>query len=346
MRIFKQTGFLKGSNIQITSTVMFFLIFFIMPGSSVLFGQNVQSGKTEYSVIAPLAIKSLLLDIARAGDKRIVTVGERGHILVSDDEGKNWKQSVVPSRSTLTTVFFIDKNHGWAAGHDSIIIYTDNGGESWTRQFFAPEKEQALFDIRFRDKKNGIAIGAYGLYLETEDGGQNWNERYIEVLDDPEFGLPHFNAFDMDSDQTMYMACEAGFLARSKDFGKTWESLVKPYIGSYFGNLVTKKGTILLFGLRGNIYRSADHGNSWEHVPAEDKVSINSGVNLNNGDIALVGMNGVIFYSRDDGKSFTCSRRPDRVAMTAGVPVGQNDLVASGEKGILRITAAGKDLDH
>ena len=55
------------------------------------------------SEILPKASSSLLLDIART-DTGFVAVGERGHVLLSAD-GKNWKQTSVPTRSTLTTVF-------------------------------------------------------------------------------------------------------------------------------------------------------------------------------------------------------------------------------------------------
>ncbi len=57
----------------------------------------------EYAEKMPLATKSMLLDITRAGNT-LVAVGERGHVVTSTD-GKTWTQAdVVPTRSTLTTV--------------------------------------------------------------------------------------------------------------------------------------------------------------------------------------------------------------------------------------------------
>ena len=52
----------------------------------------------EYSVQAPLADRSLLLDVT-AVDGRLVAVGSRGHILVSDDLGQTWAQPEDPTRS-------------------------------------------------------------------------------------------------------------------------------------------------------------------------------------------------------------------------------------------------------
>ena len=51
---------------------------------------------------APLAARSLILDVADGGD-RAIAVGERGHVLVSESRRGDWRQvENVPTRSTLT----------------------------------------------------------------------------------------------------------------------------------------------------------------------------------------------------------------------------------------------------
>ena len=57
---------------------------------------------------SPLAARSLLNGLARAG-KRIVAVGQRGHIVYSDDAGKSWQQAEVPVSSDLVAVYFADR---------------------------------------------------------------------------------------------------------------------------------------------------------------------------------------------------------------------------------------------
>ena len=94
----------------------------------------------EYSVKAKLADKSLLLG-GTAIDDKLVVVGSRGHILISKDDGDSWAQAKVPSRVALTSVYFSDKNNGWAVGHDAIIVRTTDGGLNWDRVYFAPEQE-------------------------------------------------------------------------------------------------------------------------------------------------------------------------------------------------------------
>src|SRR4029077_14681745 len=67
--------------------------------------------------ISPLASRSLLQAVTKAGS-RLIAVGQRGHIVVSSDGGKTWKQASVPVSSDLTAVFFADGMNGWAVGHD------------------------------------------------------------------------------------------------------------------------------------------------------------------------------------------------------------------------------------
>ena len=56
------------------------------------------------AVIAPLASRSLLLDVKTLPDGRLVAVGERGHVLLSTDDGVSWKQSPAPVRATPPTM--------------------------------------------------------------------------------------------------------------------------------------------------------------------------------------------------------------------------------------------------
>src|SRR5688572_1226232 len=127
------------------------------------------------AAIEPLAANSLLLDLAVAGG-RYVAVGERGHVLLSDDQGATWRQAKsVPTRVMLTAVFFADKDYGWAVGHDETILNTVDGGETWTRSHFAPEAQQPLLDLWFANRVSGIAVGAYGAYFTTNDGGRHWS---------------------------------------------------------------------------------------------------------------------------------------------------------------------------
>src|SRR5688572_25730862 len=71
--------------------------------------------------------------IARAGN-RLVSVGVRGLIVMSDDEGKSWRQAASPVSSDLVAVRFVTPSRGWASGHDGVILSTEDGGNRWVKQ--------------------------------------------------------------------------------------------------------------------------------------------------------------------------------------------------------------------
>jgi hypothetical protein len=97
--------------------------------------------QVEYAIQSELATSALLLGITEAGD-RLVTVGEYGHILYSDDRGETWVQAEnVPTRITLTAVSFANDQEGWAVGHDAVILHTSDGGTTWERQYTDPVLE-------------------------------------------------------------------------------------------------------------------------------------------------------------------------------------------------------------
>ncbi len=163
-----KTFFSALLHLQFKSTLTTGLVFFLLA-----FSLLANPASAANSQILPLAEKSLLLDGQVVGD-RIVVVGERGHILISEDQGASWQQQEVPTRATLTSVFFVDRDNGWAAGHDSVILQTSDAGQHWQQVYADPEDERPILDLWFRDMNHGYAVGAYGLFLETKDAGKSW----------------------------------------------------------------------------------------------------------------------------------------------------------------------------
>jgi photosystem II stability/assembly factor-like uncharacterized protein len=73
----------------------------------------------------------------------------------------------------LNTVYFVDSKRGWAGGDDGLILRTEDGGRTWTRQ--AIEAAAAVNDIYFRDKEDGYVLSGNRIY-GTADGGRTWRE--------------------------------------------------------------------------------------------------------------------------------------------------------------------------
>lgn len=272
----------------------------------------------------------LLLDAARAGD-RVVAVGERGAVLVSDDEGTSWVRAKTPVESTLTAVYFHDEKSGWAVGHDAVILRTSDRGETWEKVFSAQEKNAPLLDVFFLNAKQGYAVGAYDSFYVSEDGGGTWKAKKL-------FGDDmHKNAIAGGPDNRLVIAGEAGALYRSDDAGLTWKRLPSPYRGSYFGILRLPDNGLLIFGLRGKIYRSKDLGMTWSPVRAESQSSLLGGAAPGNGHVALVGHDGTALISKDNGKTFTSRKDNNSKALSSVLIRKDGGLMLFGEAGFRRL---------
>jgi photosystem II stability/assembly factor-like uncharacterized protein len=281
---------------------------------------------SEAALQSPRALGAAMLAVTRAG-KRLVAAGERGIVLLSDDDGAHWRQAQVPVQVSLTALRFVDAHTGWAAGHLGVILKTEDGGVTWRKQLdgvqAAALMAQALrasnderlqraaqrydnegpdkpfFDIDFQDARNGVAVGAYNLAFATADGGATWTpiaQRLPNAKNLHLYAVRHVNG-------ALFIAGEQGLLLKSADGGTGFEALASPYKGSFFGLLPTRSGALLAYGLRGNAFRSADGGASWDKVETGTAVSINAGLDLGPA-VALLAQTGEVLQSRDDGRSF------------------------------------------
>ncbi|MDX2480716.1 MAG: YCF48-related protein [Desulfuromusa sp.] len=285
----------------------------------------------ETAVIAPLATHSLLLDAQRV-ENALIAVGERGHILISEDNGNSWSQEQVPTRATLTGVYFINRLTGWVVGHDQVILRTTDGGKSWELVYENAEAESPLLDIFFLDNQHGYAIGAYGQFLESFDGGSSWEGRWISEDDF------HLNQIIAVEDQ-LFIAAEAGYSYRSDDEGQNWTLLEPGYHGSFFGVFPTDENRLLLFGLRGHLFLSDDSGESWIQVDTGTEASLTSGMRLDDGTLVIAGLAGALLTSQDNGLSFVLHQDPDRKGFTKLLQAADGSIVAVGNFGVTKLSA-------
>jgi photosystem II stability/assembly factor-like uncharacterized protein len=280
----------------------------------------------DYAEIQPLAAESVLLDVTRIG-ARLVAVGERGHVVWSDD-GEQWQQADnVPTRSTLTTVLTAGERL-WAAGHDAVIITSGDHGRTWSRQYFDPERQQAVMDLYFTDEQNGVAIGTYGLYLVTSDGGQTWDDRVVD--EENEY---HLNAMVRYPDGVRLIAGEAGYSYRSLDDGASWEPLDLPYDGSIWGAFISSRGCAIFYGLRGHVLQSCDAGDNWVELESGTQSSL-SGAAEHQGMLVFAGNSGTVLTWAGGG--FTSHTHSSGVDFSAALPLNGGRFLLVGQEGVHR----------
>lgn len=312
-----------------------------------------------------------MLGAATTG-KRLVTVGERGVIAISDDNGAAWRQIPSPVSVTLTAVRFVGPL-GWAIGHRGVVLHSADSGNTWTRQLdgekiaaqmtqwaaalerLPGESGQArrnhvaaarqiasdgadkpLFDLYFQDARTGFIVGAYGLALATTDGGNSWHA-ILDRFDNPK-GL-HLYAIGGNAN-ALYIAGEQGMLLRSRNQGQSFERLPGPYRGSFFTLHAAASGALAVAGLNGNAYHSADMGTSWTKVQLATQASLTAFLVRRDGSLLLGDQIGHLFDSRDGGRSFRPLESRAGFPLSGMIQASDGSLTGVGLMGIAPIAAA------
>lgn len=277
----------------------------------------------------PYAARAGMLDAERAG-KRIVAVGERGVVLLSDDDGATSRQaSAVPVDLALTAVSFADARNGWAVGHGGVILHTADGGDHWTLQRSDTGADQPLLTVYFRDALHGWAGGLWSLLLATSDGGRTWNRVALappEGSKKADLNLLKIFA----SGHQLYIAAERGMVLHSADDGASWEYLATGSKASLWSGAASAAGTLVVGGLGGKMLRSTDGGASWSAVDA-GSASLTQ-LRADGQGLWAGALDGRLLRSADDGRSWS-------VASAGGAPL--TAIVARAGGGYLRYGKSG-----
>lgn len=320
--------------------------------------------------LSPRALSSVQLAVARAG-RRLVSVGEAGVILLSDNDGREWRQSAgTPVSVALTDVAFIDEARGWAVGHGGVVLATRDGGETWRVQMdgvraarllvneadrlvakgaagaekakrnaeamVADGPDKPFLGLFFRDADHGWVVGAYGLALATSDGGATW--RSISAAIPNPGGLHLYQARLIGGALTIVGEQGAIFRAAADGFAEdSFESVDGGYEGTLFGVLGLADDGLLAFGLKGNVWKGAADGGTWEKVAIADAASIACGMRLSDGSIVLGGESGRIMIAAAGGLSFAPAGPGVGAAVTGMTQAADGALIVSSARGNHRI---------
>ncbi|RAO76244.1 glycosyl hydrolase [Dyella jiangningensis] len=315
--------------------------------------------------VSALASKTLLNGLAVAG-KRMVAVGQRGHIVTSDDNGASWQQAKVPVSSDLVAVSFPTPQQGWTVGHDGVVLHTADGGATWSLQLDGRRAgalmleqlraragkgepgdqdeagklvdeagriasqgvENPFLDVWFADARHGYIVGAFNLIFETTDGGQTWTSWFDRTENPQRLHLYAVRGIGAD----VYITGEQGLVLKlDRDAGR-FRVVDTPYKGTYFG-VVGDGASVVVYGLRGNAYRSIDAGAHWSAIDTGVQEGLTGGTRFGAHGLALVSQAGTVLVSRDGGEHFV-THRPAKPAPASAVAVAGDVIVTAGALGV------------
>lgn len=239
----------------------------------------------------PLNTKETINEIYFRNDKDGYLVAGR-QMFVTKDGGHSWQETTLFRQGTFRplipeflSIRFADRRRGIVVGSvlrqtrddlivvDSLVMRTDDGGESWIRIGMPTKTElfhldyngsshawivgdngvilastdsgktwtkqvsgttNALFNVDFRDDNEGYAVGENGTILRTENGGRTWT-RVITNLTE------NLMRVDFADDRNGWIVGHKGTILRSSDKGRTWIKQTSPSPDHYYGLFMSRR---------------------------------------------------------------------------------------------------------
>src|SRR6185312_1723365 len=201
-------------------------------------------------------------------------------IFVTHDSGNMWIEARRFSASEfqgaaaeLYSVRFSSKKKGWVVGSiskndfvvDSILVYTDDGGDTWTRQR-APSRSE-LIHLDFVEDKHGWIVGADGTIIYTFDEGRSWNKQESGT----KAMLYHV---DFRNDKDGWAVGEKGTVLRTADSGRSWFPVDSKVRSTLLSVQFVNDDEGWIVGRGGMIMRSEDGGRTWLHQESGTKQNL------------------------------------------------------------------------
>ena len=320
-------------------------------GLIVLPTSSVWPEATDYALVMPGASASLLLDIDSAGD-RLVAVGERGHILYSEDHGATWVQARVPTSVMLTRVFFVSPTTGWAVGHDGNILLSNDGGVNWSLQRDGVSDQARINEENVARAKDRVNTLRTRLDAAGEGGNEDLEAALEEalssldiareILDEPVYAPPLMDVW-FASEEQGWASGAYGVLLRTGNGGRTWDDwsykVDNPDELHFNGVRGDARGTLYLASEWGYVFRSSTGGESWvETETGYDGSFFGVLVNSSTDSVFAYGLRGTIYRSTDGGDSWESLHSGSTYSFFGGASVDGDGLVFVGQNSAVVLT--------
>jgi len=258
------------------------------------------------------------------GQKRVSPYAWGQVIMHTDDGGASWTEQysmqidpVWAFAFRLNAVQFISENTGWAVGkvHDfgdsisSGVLFTNDGGKSWSQQALGVSEGQ-IVDLFFLDDQIGWALTDRNSYpedyirlLKTTDGGMNWEMVSTGQEGSVTIGFAiKTGSLLFQDEQTGWILGAQCDLLKTEDGGVTWTRKLLPedWTNTFdIGFSSDLKGTVC-----GEAnFMTTDGGETWGEGLVEDN-TLSDLCFIDSTFGWMVGEWGNIYHTSDGGSSW------------------------------------------
>lgn len=260
-----------------------------------------------------------------------------------------WEEQSSNTTYQITAIHFEDAEIGTAIGGDSwyygLQLNTTDGGHTWVPDSLTgkllydlhlgpnqtlysvgvdgylfskkQETEWQFYRLPFYDELRGAAFQETGGGILV--GGASYKNGIIALLSDvgkvdTSFVFPaELNAVAFpDPGADLAFACGYGVLARSRDAGRTWESL--PYDGDHFFSMSFPTARVgYVVGYAGTMLKTEDGGESWQYLRKGGAIWVRDEafrkvVFQDERTGFITGDHGTLWYTKDGGESWEVAK--------------------------------------
>jgi photosystem II stability/assembly factor-like uncharacterized protein len=286
-----------------------------------------------------------------------------------------WHKQSVSTLARLTSVFFIDAQHGWATGNNGLLLKTEDGGATWQRlplpaQFsrdllrnlwaFDAQRLRLLGEYDLTQRPTSAELDTRAFLLASDDGGASWQE--VELARPPEKPprrLRSRTAIENDQDQflrlsspillsfvfsktlTGWLVGESGTIQTTRDGGASWQMQYAVTRKLFYDVSALDAQQAWLVGGGGVILRTVDGGSNWNEQPSATTQTLRAVHFIDAKRGWAVGAGGAIVATFNGGNRWQAQNSNTAQTLNDVRFVSANEGWAAGERGTLLHTRDG-----
>lgn len=286
-----------------------------------------------------------LFQASTANDEVIVTVGNYGVIVVSNDGGQSWQRHKLEPQPSLIDVTHCPDGSLLALAMEGQVWLSQDNGDSWTEHDMGTvEVPQAITC----DPGGKLwVVASYSTILNSSDLGSSWEMHSFDedlIFSDVQF----FSSSDG------LVTGEFGTLILTRDGGQSW-ARAEPIPAEFYpmASLFLDMEHGWVAGLNGTVFHTSDGGKTWVKQESDSSAPLYTLVQ-SGGKIYALGdfgtlleyrvPNGAQHKSNDNGRWVKSSIDVgSRSFLRAALALPDGGLLVGGGAGVLKVVGPGVD---
>jgi photosystem II stability/assembly factor-like uncharacterized protein len=250
----------------------------------------------------------------------IGSISEKSMIFLTEDGGLHWRRSNFSFSTSLTKLFMLNDNEGWAVGYFTNVYHTSDGGVSWEKQ---GNSNMTGNDVFFIDSLHGWICANNGVY-RTSDGGNNWN--YINIS-----STVSLNCLAFKNTQQGWLFGKDGLAKKTVNGGDSWLDIQIPVTSNITSMYLGENDHIWISTDAGKILYSSNAGVSWSIQFNNANVQFTK-LQFNGNDNGwAVGAKGIILKTTNAGLNWETMNTSGIYTLLSIFPLANNHVWAGGE---------------